>query len=94
MCGQGTIKRLEVVRDIFLFSCYNGFAYVDVANLTTDHINIGIDGKKWLIKPRQKTGISEIVPIFPPALRILNKYENDIKLRIAKNYYRYPQIKR
>jgi len=64
-----TIERLAAVRDIFLFSCYTGFAYVDVANLTTDHIKIGVDGKQWLIKSRQKTGISEIVPIFPPALR-------------------------
>ena len=27
------------------------------------------------IKPRQKTGIPEIVPIFSPALRILDKYK-------------------
>jgi len=40
-----TIERLAAVRDIFLFSCYTGFAYVDVANLTTDHIKIGVDGK-------------------------------------------------
>ena len=45
-----------------------------LSNLAADHIKIDDDGKKWLIKPRQKTGIPEIVPIFPPALRILNKY--------------------
>jgi len=73
-----TIERLAAVRDIFVFSCYTGFAYVDVANLTTDHIKIGVDGKKWLIKSRQKTGISEIVPIFPPALRILKRYEANL----------------
>jgi site-specific recombinase XerD len=39
-----TIERLALVRDLFLFSCYTGFAYVDVANLTADHIKIGIDG--------------------------------------------------
>jgi site-specific recombinase XerD len=33
-----TIKRLALVRDMFLFSCYTGFAYIDVANLTLDHI--------------------------------------------------------
>lgn len=49
-----SIKRLEVIRDIFVFSCYTGFAYVDVASLTADHVKIGDDGKKWLIKPRQK----------------------------------------
>jgi site-specific recombinase XerD len=30
---------------------------------------------KWLIKCRQKTGISERVPILPPAMRIIKKYE-------------------
>lgn len=70
-----SIKRLEVVRDIFLFSCYTGFAYVDVANLTRDHVNEGIDGRKWLIKDRQKTDISERVPVLPPVQNILDKYE-------------------
>ncbi len=71
-----TIERLAVVRDVFVFSCYTGFAYIDVTTLTTNHIKIDDNGKKWLIKPRQKTGIPEIVPIFPPALRILDKYKH------------------
>ena len=28
-----SIKRLEQVRDIFVFSCFTGLAYVDVRNL-------------------------------------------------------------
>ena len=40
-----TIKRLAVVRDMFVFSCYTGFAYVNVSNLTTAHLKKGIDGK-------------------------------------------------
>jgi len=28
--------RLEQIRDIFIFSCYCGLSYVDVANLTND----------------------------------------------------------
>ena len=42
-------------------------------DLTTKNIKIGQDGKQWLIK-RQKTGISERVPLLPPALCILKKY--------------------
>ena len=34
------IKGLLVVSDLFVFSCYTGFAYVDVANLTADHLKI------------------------------------------------------
>jgi len=70
------IKRISMVRDMFLFSCYTGFAYVDVVNLTANHIKEGPDGNKWLIKCRQKTGISERVPLLPPAIQIINKYRN------------------
>jgi integrase len=85
-----TIMRLAIVRDVFVFSCYTGFAYVDVASLTANHIKIGEDGKKWLIKPRQKTGIPEVVPIFPPALRILNKYEHQFQLSTSKKLLPVP----
>lgn len=71
---QIDIARLAVIKDIFLFSCYTGFAYIDVFNLTIDHLKKGADGKKWLIKYRQKTGIAERVPLLPPALQILDKY--------------------
>ncbi len=84
------ITRLAVVRDVFVFSCYTGFAYIDVATLTTDHIKIDDNGKKWLIKPRQKTGISEIVPIFPPALRILDKYKYCSQLSTNKKLLPIP----
>ena len=74
------IERLDLVRDLFLFSCYTGFAYIDMANLTSDHIQYGIDGNRWLIKNRQKTDISERVPILPPVAYILNKYQSHSEL--------------
>jgi hypothetical protein len=40
------IERLSLVRDIFVFSCYTGLAYIDVKNLSKMHIVIGIDGDK------------------------------------------------
>jgi len=69
------IPRLATVRDIFLFSCYTGFAYVDVVNLTLNDLKIGIDGRQWLIKNRQKTDVSERVPLLPPAAAIIEKYK-------------------
>lgn len=71
-----TSPRLSTVRDIFLFSCYTGFAYIDVVNLTWNDLKTGIDGKQWLIKNRQKTDISERVPILPPAAAIIEKYKD------------------
>lgn len=68
--------RLSQVRDIFLFSCYTGFAYVDVKKLSKSHINMGIDGDKWIFTNRQKTGTATRVPLLPLALEIILKYED------------------
>lgn len=35
--------RLNQVRDIFLFSCYTGLAYIDVKKLSKSHVNLGIE---------------------------------------------------
>ena len=37
-------ERLSLVRDIFLFSCYTGLAYIDTQNLTHQNINTVLDG--------------------------------------------------
>lgn len=47
-------ERLSEVRDVFIFSCYTGFAYQDVYSLTHDDIISGIDGEKWIVKNRAK----------------------------------------
>lgn len=71
-----SVQRLALVRDLFIFSCYTGFAYIDVATLTAENLKIGIDGTQWLIKNRQKTDISERVPVLPPVASILEKYKD------------------
>ena len=68
--------RLTIVRDIFLFSCYTGLAYVDVHKLKRSEINIGIDGQKWIFTSRQKTEIPTRVPLLPICLEILQRYED------------------
>ena len=71
-----TIPRLDVVRDVFVFSCYTGLAYVDVAKLTSDHITTGIDGDKWLYTYREKTDEKSNIPLLPKALEIIEKYKD------------------
>ena len=69
-------ERLTLVKDIFIFSCYTGLAYVDVKGLKRDHIGIGIDGEKWIFKNRQKTDTKSKIPVLPIAAEIIKKYEN------------------
>jgi len=72
-------ERLQLVRDIFIFSCYTGLAYIDVKGLKKDHIGIGIDGEKWIFKNRQKTDTKSKIPVLPIAQEIMNKYESHPK---------------
>jgi len=69
-------ERLELVRDIFIFSCFTGLAYIDVQQLTTDNVALGIDGDKWIFKNRQKTDTASKIPLLPMAQEIITKYEN------------------
>jgi len=67
--------RIEQVRDIFLFSCYTGLAYIDVQKLTLQHVGIGIDGEKWIFTFRQKTDTRSNIPLLPVAQQIIEKYK-------------------
>ncbi len=69
-------ERLALVRDIFLFSCYTGLAYIDVKQLSSLNINIGIDGFKWIFTNRQKTDTKSNIPLLPMAEEIITKYKD------------------
>ncbi|MFK2642006.1 site-specific integrase [Bacteroides fragilis] len=66
--------RLEAVRDIFIFSCFCGLAYIDVANLTQDNI-VSLDGKMWIMTKRQKTNIPSNILLLDIPLMIIDKYK-------------------
>jgi site-specific recombinase XerD len=70
------IQRLDLVRDMFLFSCFSELAYIDVFNLKKSNIVIGIDGDKWISTHRQKTDGASKIPILPVTQMIIEKYEN------------------
>jgi site-specific recombinase XerD len=71
------IKRLDQVRDIFVFVCYTGFSYSDLKILTPESVVKGIDGKNWIIYERGKTGVRASIKILPTAQAIIDKYKND-----------------
>lgn len=71
------VKRLEVVRDIFIFGCYTGYAPVDISKLTLNHIVRDKDGLDWIMTKRTKTGVHANVPLLNKAKEIIEKYKND-----------------
>ncbi|MFD2247194.1 site-specific integrase [Pontibacter ruber] len=68
------VERLEIIRDMFLFTCYTGLAFIDAKHLKKENIGIGIDGEEWIFTERQKTGNTCAIPLLPPAKAILKKY--------------------
>lgn len=72
-----SIERLQTIKDLFIFSCYTGLAYIDAINLTTSEISIGIDGQKWIYTKRKKTQTSLKIPVLPQALEIMEKYKTN-----------------
>jgi len=69
------VQRLELVRDIFIFSCFTGLAYIDVSNLTPDHI-VTMDDKQWIMTKRQKTSVETNVLLLDIPRAIIAKYSH------------------
>ncbi len=81
---QTKIERLRIVKDLFVFSCYTGIAYIDIMNLTEDNLILGIDGKHWISTKRQKTKNSFKLPLMGPALSIIKRYQYHPKRQMDK----------
>jgi len=75
---QMPLERLEKVKDLFIFACYTGLAYIDIEKLTPQNVVTGIDKQKWIYTFRSKTGNKSNMPLLPQALNIIEKYKNDI----------------
>lgn len=76
------IERIAQVRDIFLFSCYTGLAYIDTRNLKQENIGIGIEGSKWIFTSRQKTKTASNIPLLPQAEEIIEKYKDNVQCMV------------
>ena len=71
--------RLQLVKDLFVFSCYTSLSYIDVVSLSSENINIGIDGELWITQRREKTNKPLRIPILPKALELIEKYKANPK---------------
>lgn len=71
-------KRLEQVRDIFVFSCFCGLAYIDVKKLRAENIRTSFDGNLWIMGKREKTDVSFNIPLLEIPQKILEKYKGTL----------------
>lgn len=71
------LERLDKVRDMFVFACHSGMAFCDCCALNKDDIS-EVNGKKMIIKERDKTGVMFYSILLPEAIKILEKYDYDL----------------
>ena len=79
---------LSFVRDIFVFVCFTALSFIDVKELTTENI-MDINGDKWIIGHRHKTGIPFQVKLMDVPLQIIDRYKHlqEDKLVFGKMNY-------
>ena len=79
------ITRMEKVKDLFIFCCYTGLAYKEMALLKKENVVKEFDDNLWLHIKRSKTSKLYKVPLLPKALEILEKYNDEDEVLIFKN---------
>jgi len=71
-------KRLEKVRDIFIFCAFTGMAHTDVKHLTNNQIKSSMDGSLWIRGKRKKTDTEYNIPLLDIPQMILEKYKGKV----------------
>lgn len=84
---------LRAAADCFLFQCYTGLAYIDLARFRRSEHTRFIDGAAWLYMGRHKTqhstGQVATVPLLPIALELLDHYGEQLPVMTNQIYNRY-----
>ncbi|MEC5158875.1 site-specific integrase [Chryseobacterium sp. MP_3.2] len=70
-------NRLQQVADLFIFCCYTGLAYTEMANLRPKDLVMSFDNNIWINITRQKTSRTYSIPLLNKAKLILDKYKSD-----------------
>jgi site-specific recombinase XerD len=84
-------QRMTHVRDVFLFACYTGLAFVDLHQLMPGHI-INHDGQLLISKRRSKLADDEpdtLIPLLPPAVAIIERYQGGVRCLPVYSNQRY-----
>jgi len=80
------IKRIQQIKDMFIFCCYTGLGFKEMKNLKKTDIAVDFDGELWLTVSRIKTNRAYKVPLLPKAKQIKDLYDVD------ESEYVFPSI--
>ncbi|MEF3077859.1 site-specific integrase [Winogradskyella poriferorum] len=80
------IKRVQQIKDMFVFCCYTGLGFTEMKQLRKSDISTEFDGELWITVRREKTNRSYKVPLLPKAKEIMVQYNSE------ENEYVFPSI--
>lgn len=75
-------ESLKKVRDVFIFSVYTGLRFEDAQQLTMDKIVKNKKGDYSLTIAQEKTNEPLSIPLFKPAVDIVEKYEHSDERKV------------
>lgn len=78
------IDRIDKVKDMFVFCCGSGLAYIDLKELKPEDFQ-EIDGKLCVIKTRHKTNNTFVAVLLPCAIEVAEKYGRDFRGVVISN---------
>ena len=84
-------REAELVRRMFLFSCFTGLAIADMERLKFSHIQTSADGRRYIRKERQKTKVESVVPLHPIAEAILSRCQEEQTVKEKGNDLVFPR---
>lgn len=84
-------ESLILSRDMLLFSCYTGSAYVDAVSVTRDNLVTGEEGSQWLKYYRHKTKALAQVKLLPEAIDLIEKYKDENRAALMP-YQKYKTL--
>jgi len=70
------IRRIQQIKDLFVFCCYTGLAFKEMVNLKQKDI-INENGEPWLKVFRGKTNRFYMIPLLPKAQELMDKYKEE-----------------
>lgn len=82
---------LTRVKDLFVFQCFTGLAYVDLMSFKQEDIS-ELDGYKVIRSNRRKTEQAFITVLLPDAINILEKYDYQLPKISNQKYNAYLKL--
>lgn len=89
VCDCKGITRLEGIRDCFVFCCFTGLAYSDLAELQPEDFKRNARGQYYIKKKRIKTGVTFCTVLLEDAIDIAKKYNFRLPVKSNQKYNAY-----